>query len=171
MGLALRACANGWSHVPAPRSSRLEGRTPAARAHASSESWQFAAIARSAPRGQVRGVQPLPAQQRPTAPSVVQASASRTIFRLYSSGNRRVASAATSTSGASPGSIGLRILVALDIKLQGVTGGVEDARGGVQERRRLLRAAPFVAALAEKAWARCAPHRARSDEISTLRRS
>jgi hypothetical protein len=41
-------------------------------------------------------------------------------------------------------------------KIQESTGRVEDARGGVQDRRRLLRAASFVATLAEKSIARLA---------------
>ena len=60
----------------------------------------------------------------PTAPGVLQPSASRTIFRLYSTVNRRrLAFATTSTSGStraiSVPLIGLRSLLALDIKLPG----------------------------------------------------
>src|SRR3990172_7340880 len=60
----------------------------------------------------------------PTAPGVLQPSASRTIFRLYSTVNRRrLAFATTSTFGAtqaiSVALIGLRSLLALDIKLPG----------------------------------------------------
>ncbi len=58
----------------------------------------------------------------PTAPGVLQASASRTIFRLYSTVNhRRVAFAATSISGLlrarADALIGLRSLLILDTKL------------------------------------------------------
>lgn len=59
----------------------------------------------------------------PTAPAVLQPSASRTNFRLYACVNRRrLAFATTSTSGATRALsellIGLLSLLALDIKLQ-----------------------------------------------------
>ncbi len=82
------------------------------------------AIPRRAPHRQVGGTQPLPAQQAPTAPGVLQPSAARTIFRLYATVNRRLlAFAVTSTSGAirtiSVPFIGLPSLLARDTKLPG----------------------------------------------------
>jgi hypothetical protein len=70
------------------------------------------------------GVQPSRRSNAPTAPGVLQASASRTIFRLYSTVNRRrVAFASTSITGppraCSNALITLQSRLALDSKLPG----------------------------------------------------
>src|SRR5262249_25486222 len=58
-------------------------------------------------------------------------------------------------------------LLPLITKSRGGAGRVEDARDGVQDRRRLLRAASFVAALAEKSIApsRVPAHRTGRDHF------
>ena len=85
----------------------------------------------------------------PTAPGVLHPSASRTIFRLYSTANRRrVAFAATSISGpcraCSRALISLRSLLALDTKLPGGrclthVGREGDAKKEVDAAKKLLR--------------------------------
>ena len=61
---------------------------------------QLPPFPRRAPRRQMGGVQPSRRNNAPTAPGVLQAPASRTIFRLYSTVNRRrVAFATTSIAG------------------------------------------------------------------------
>src|SRR4029450_2014695 len=85
----------------------------------------------------------------PTAPGVLQPSASRTIFRLYSTVNRRrVAFATTSIAGppraCSNALIALRSCLALDTKLPGGHCLTHIGREGPADRGNLGRTACFV---------------------------
>src|SRR5262249_34051585 len=92
---------------------------------------RFLRASASSPRSRaarhvVRSEEYRPSRRRiaPTAPGVLQASASRRILRLYSTVNRRrvafaTPSTAAATSAFSVALIDLQSLLTLDIKLQG----------------------------------------------------
>jgi hypothetical protein len=102
----------------------------------------------------------------PTAPGVVQASASFRMRSLYSAAAPLLPPARPPPLPSPARPWGHPVSPSAVIP-RGGTGRVEDARDGVQDRRRLLRAAPFVAALAEKSIApsRASAHRTGRDHF------